>query len=121
MVVRPEVIRRPMDCEATEGLKSVAAPWFMYLEPDVSGTIWAHYYGRIGLGRIQGPAMTISVCASAIGPLPLAVFHSLTGTYTLGIMVMMVLPVLSVAVLFFARPGGTSPSERLKPNVRQPS
>ena len=110
-----------MDCEATEGLKSVAAPWFMYLEPDVSGTIWAHYYGRIGLGRIQGPAMTISVCASAIGPLPLAVFHSLTGTYTLGIMVMMVLPVLSVAVLFFARPGGTSPSERPKPDVPQPS
>ena len=87
----------------------------------VHGTIWAHYYGRIGLGRIQGPAMTISVCASAVGPLPLAVFHSLTGTYTLGVLVMMVLPVLSVAVLFFARPGGTSPSERPKPNAPQPS
>ncbi len=72
----------------------------------VHGTIWAHYYGRIGLGRVQGPAMTISICASAVGPLPLAVFHSLTGTYNLGIMVMMVLPVLSVAVLFFVRPGG---------------
>jgi hypothetical protein len=36
-------------------------------------------------------------------------------------MVMMVLPVLSVAVLFFARPGGTSPSERLNPNAPQPS
>ena len=36
----------------------------------VQGTIWAHYYGRHGLGRVQGPAMTISVCASAIGPCP---------------------------------------------------
>ena len=87
----------------------------------VHGTIWAHYYGRIGLGRIQGPAMTISVCASAVGPLPLAVFHSLTGSYTLGIMVIMVLPVLSAAVLFFVRPGGTSHSERLKMNVPQSS
>ena len=87
----------------------------------VHGTIWAHYYGRIGLGRIQGPAMTISICASAVGPLPLAVFHSLTDTYNLGIMVMMVLPVLSVAILFFVRPGGTSHSERLKINVPQSS
>ncbi len=74
----------------------------------VHGTIWAHYYGRRGLGRVQGPAMTISVCASAIGPLPLAVFHNLTGTYTLAMMVMMILPLLSVAVLFFTRPGETN-------------
>ncbi len=83
----------------------------------VQGTIWAHYYGRHGLGRIQGPAMTISVCASAAGPLPVAVLHSLTGTYTLAMLVMMVLPALSVAVLFFTRPGGTGHSE----NVPQPS
>ena len=85
----------------------------------VQGTIWAHYYGRHGLGRIQGPAMTISVCASAAGPLPLALFHSLTGTYALGMLVMMILPVLSVAVLFFTRPGGTSDSEELRPNPSQ--
>ena len=87
----------------------------------VQGTIWAHYYGRHGLGRVQGPAMTISVCASAIGPLPVAVFHSLTGTYTLAMLVMMILPALSVAVLFFTRPGGTNHSERLRPNVPQSS
>ena len=87
----------------------------------VQGTIWAHYYGRHGLGRVQGPAMTISVCASAIGPLPVAVFHSLTGTYTLAMLAMMVLPALSVAVLFFTRPGGTNHSKRLRPNVPQSS
>ena len=77
----------------------------------VQSTIWAHYYGRQGLGRVQGPAMTLSVCASAVGPLPLAVFHNLTGTYTLGMMVMMALPVLSLAVLIFTRPGATNESQ----------
>ncbi|MEC9272186.1 MAG: MFS transporter, partial [Chloroflexota bacterium] len=71
----------------------------------VQGVIWAHYYGRHGLGRVQGSAMTINFCASAIGPLPLAIFHDLTGTYTLGIVVMMTLPVLSVLALIKARPG----------------
>ena len=68
-------------------------------------TIWTHYYGRHGLGRVQGPAMTLSVCASAAGPLPLAVFQGLTGTYTFGMLGVMGLPVLSLLVLFFTRPG----------------
>ena len=71
----------------------------------VHSTIWAYYYGRHGLGRVQGPAMTLSVCASAVGPLPLAMFQELTGTYTAGMMAMMALPALSLAVLFFTRPG----------------
>ena len=74
----------------------------------VHSTIWAHYYGRHGLGRIQGPAMTLSVCASAVGPLPLAMFQDLTGTYTIGMIVMMALPVLSLPILLFTRPGGTA-------------
>ncbi len=77
----------------------------------VHSTIWAYYYGRHGLGRVQGPAMTLSVCASAVGPLPLAMFQDLTGTYTLGMMAMMALPVLSLPVLFFTRPGATVESE----------
>ena len=87
----------------------------------VHGTIWAHYYGRHGLGRVQGPSMTISVCASAIGPLPLAVFQDQTGTYTVGLMAMMALPVLAAAGLVFARPGGTNRPEELPSNVPRPS
>ena len=77
----------------------------------VHSTIWAHYYGRHGLGRIQGPAMTLSVCASAVGPLPLAMFQEFTGTYTLGMFAMMALPVLSLPVVFLTRPGDTNSSE----------
>ena len=76
----------------------------------VQGVIWAHYYGRHGLGRVQGSAMTINFCASAVGPFPLAVFHGLTGSYTLGMVLMMALPVLSVAALVRARPGGPARS-----------
>ena len=78
----------------------------------VQGVIWAHYYGRHGLGRVQGSAMTINFCASAVGPLPLAIFHDLTGTYTVGMLVMMALPVLSILALVKARPGGmTGPGQ----------
>ena len=77
----------------------------------VHSTIWAYYYGRHGLGRVQGPAMTLSVCASAVGPLPLAMFQELTGTYTAGMMAMMALPMLSLAVLFFTRPGAMAGPE----------
>ena len=77
----------------------------------VHSTIWAYYYGRHGLGRVQGPAMTLSLCASAAGPLPLAVFQELTGTYTIGMLSMMVLPAISLPILFLTRPGGTAQSE----------
>ena len=87
----------------------------------VQGVIWAHYYGRHRLGRVQGSAMTISFCASAIGPFPLAVFHDLSGSYTLGMVVMMALPVLSVVALVKARPGGTEVAEQPMPSNRQPS
>jgi sugar phosphate permease len=73
----------------------------------VQGVIWAHYYGRNGLGRIQGSAMTINFGASAVGPLPLAIFHDLSGSYMTGMVVMMALPVLSVLALVKAKPGST--------------
>jgi MFS family permease len=70
----------------------------------VQGVIWAHYYGRHRLGRVQGPAMTIAICGSAAGPLPLALFHDVTGTYTAGMVAMMVLPALSLLSITLARP-----------------
>ena len=45
----------------------------------VQGVIWAHHYGRDGLGRVQGSAMMVGITGAAIGPLPLALFHDLTG------------------------------------------
>ena len=70
----------------------------------VQGVIWAHFYGRNGLGRIQGPAMMIGISGAAIGPLPLALLHDLSGSYSTGILLMMSLPILSLVSIILARP-----------------
>lgn len=70
----------------------------------VQGVIWAHYYGRMGLGRVQGSAMMVGITGAAIGPLPLSLFRDLTGNYDLGIIVMATLPVLSILVITLGRP-----------------
>ncbi len=70
----------------------------------VQGVIWAHYYGRFGLGRVQGSAMMVGITAAAIGPLPLALLRDLSGGYDLGILVMAMLPVASIATMVLGRP-----------------
>ena len=72
----------------------------------VQSVIWAHYYGRRGLGRVQGSATAIMIMMSAIGPLPLAAMEGFAGSYGPGIALMAVLPVLSIlgVLLVRARP-----------------
>ncbi|MBX3321295.1 MAG: MFS transporter, partial [Nitrospira sp.] len=43
--------------------------------------IWAEYFGRLHLGRIQGAAQMLTVLASAIGPLLFAECEARTGSY----------------------------------------
>lgn len=70
----------------------------------ISSVTWAHIYGRHGLGRVQGSAMMVSITSAAIGPLPLAYLHGVTGSYTAGLAAMAALPVLAVVMISFARP-----------------
>jgi MFS family permease len=42
---------------------------------------WSRAYGRRELGRIQGSAQTLTVLASAVGPLFLAFSKEATGSY----------------------------------------
>ncbi|HEV3470376.1 MAG TPA: MFS transporter [Pyrinomonadaceae bacterium] len=44
-------------------------------------TFWGLAYGRAHLGKIQGAAQTLTVLASAVGPLLLAACVELTGSY----------------------------------------
>lgn len=59
----------------------------------VNGVIWAHYYGRHGLGAVQGPATMVSISAAALAPLPLAALQQLSGGYSVGLAVMAAIPV----------------------------
>jgi hypothetical protein len=70
----------------------------------ISGVTWAHFYGRRGLGRVQGAATMITITGAAIGPLPLAAMRSLTGSYTAGLALLATLPVLAIITISFARP-----------------
>jgi MFS family permease len=44
-------------------------------------SFWSHAFGRAHLGQIQGSAQTLTVVASAVGPLILAKCFELTGSY----------------------------------------
>ena len=47
-------------------------------------TVWGRLYGREHLGLIQGAAQTLTVVASAVGPLLLAEVVKVTGSYAMG-------------------------------------
>jgi cyanate permease len=70
----------------------------------VAGTIWAHYYGRHGLGRVQGPATMVMISAAALAPLPLAALRQYSGDYSLGLGLIAVIPVFCAALLYFFDP-----------------
>ena len=70
----------------------------------VSGVIWAHYYGREGLGRIQGSAMMIGIAGAALGPLPLALMEQVFDGFTIGLVALSVLPALAIVLVWRARP-----------------
>jgi len=66
----------------------------------VSNVLWAHYYGRRKLGRVQGSANMVTIAGSALGPLPLAIMQGLTEGFVVGVLLMGVLPVGAVLALF---------------------
>ncbi len=69
----------------------------------VNSVTWAHFYGRFGLGRIQGSAVMVNITASALGPLPLAMLQGTFDGFRPGIGLMAILPVLSIAAILTAR------------------
>lgn len=70
----------------------------------VAGTIWAHYYGRHGLGRVQGPATMVMISAAALAPLPIAALRQFSGDYILGLAIMAAVPVFCTIMLYFFDP-----------------
>ena len=70
----------------------------------VAGVVWAHYYGRRGLGKVQGPATMVMISAAALAPLPLAALRSFSGDYALGLATMACVPVVCTAMLYLFDP-----------------
>lgn len=78
---------------ASSGAQSVA-----------SGVAWATYYGRRGLGRLQGSAAMVTISAAALAPLPLAAWQQAVGSYTPGLTAMVALPLLCATLLLRFQP-----------------
>ncbi|NCC34431.1 MAG: MFS transporter [Chloroflexia bacterium] len=78
---------------ASSGLQSV-----------VQGVAWATYYGRQGLGRLQGNAAMVTISAAALAPLPLAAWQQSAGSYLPGLTAMIALPLLGALLLLRFQP-----------------
>ncbi len=68
---------------------------------------WGRAYGRAHLGRIQGVAQALTVVASAVGPLFLAMWSEATGSYAMAFYVLAgVVAVLAIAAATVSVPAG---------------
>jgi MFS family permease len=68
-------------------------------------SFWSHAFGRAHLGKIQGAAQTLTVLASAIGPLLLAECVTRTGSYAvIFYLLALVVGVLGAAAWFVSIP-----------------
>ncbi len=79
------------------------------LQMTIGGVVWAMYFGRRHLGSIAGATATVSVAASALGPMLFGVARDFLGSYTFVSMVSAALPCgLAVVILL----GGQPPAPR---------
>ncbi|MBL8207137.1 MAG: MFS transporter [Blastocatellia bacterium] len=68
-------------------------------------SFWSHAFGRLHLGKIQGAAQTMTVVASAIGPLLLAECVARTGSYAIMFYTLAgVVGILGVSAWFVSTP-----------------
>ena len=71
-------------------------------------SFWSAAYGRKHLGKIQGVAQSLTVIASALGPLILAETVSRTGSYaTIFYLLTVVVMVLALLAWFVSLPVGS--------------
>jgi rhodanese-related sulfurtransferase/cyanate permease len=76
-------------------------------------SFWGHAYGQVHLGRIQGAAQAMTVLASAVGPLFLAVWVERTGSYASAFYVLAVITVvLGLAACVVSIPAGAQRQRR---------
>jgi MFS family permease len=78
-------------------------------------SFWGQAYGRRHLGRVQGVAQAMTVVASAVGPLFLAVWAERTGSYAAAFYLLaVVVGVLGLAAWIVAIPAGAEPRRRAR-------
>ena len=70
----------------------------------VSRTVWAHYYGRHGLGGVQGSAMVVTIFSSALGPIFLSALHDVFSGYAVPLALMSLMMATGGLIMYLHRP-----------------
>jgi MFS family permease len=65
--------------------------------------MWPRFFGRRHLGSIQGAAQTIGVVGASVGPLPFALAYDMTGSFTMPLLGMAVIPLICAGAVFRMR------------------
>ena len=59
---------------------------------------WPHYYGREGLGSVQGSATMVLLTAAALAPLPVASLQAATGSHRAGLLALLAVCVAALVI-----------------------
>lgn len=70
--------------------------------PALVGVTWPRFYGLLHLGAISGFNMSIMVFGTAFGPYIFGASYEWTGSYSIGLKVCLVLPLLVLVAAFKA-------------------
>jgi MFS family permease len=81
------------------------------LQMVLGGVVWAEYYGRRGLGQVQGAASMVSIVASAVAPLPLAALQQAFAGYGPGLAIFAAVPAVCALIVLLWHPRGTSEAQ----------
>jgi MFS family permease len=76
---------------------------FQGVQMIIMNTTWAYYYGRRGLGKVQGAGSMTNIAYSAIGPLPLAALYGLFGDFRPAILILGALMIISAITVNLVR------------------
>ena len=76
---------------------------FQGIQMIIMNTTWAYFYGRMGLGKIQGAGSMTNIAYSAIGPLPLAALYSFFGDFRPAILILGALIIVSAVAVNLVR------------------
>ncbi|MFC2035443.1 MFS transporter [Chloroflexota bacterium] len=82
----------------------------------ISAVIWPNYYGRLHLGSIRGVVTASMVGFAALGPLPFGWIYDLTGSYSLAILVFLMLPLSCAVAALLAYPPRNNAESNLTRN-----
>lgn len=81
------------------------------MQPVLFGVSWAHYYGRQGLGAVQGPAAMVMTSGAALAPLPLASLEQLFGSYGPALSLLALVPAACMVLSATFKPASVPATE----------